>query len=515
MIDETRFDENTEVREEEQTSEAVATTETDNTDAVEENTEVAKEAAEETSAPEAVSEEEALTAQEKEIAPESADGDSQETAEPEDVSQEKSQPEAAQEAGEGSGSDDRAQTDIYPEAEAETVAGTEVVVEEEKEETVEEKPEEEKPEEEEAVEEEIVEEKPEDEMTMEELMLKYDNQVRVGQIIKGKVIQIDNKEAIIALIGAGNDGKLSVSEVTYDDSAKMTDIYSLDEEVEAKIIRRPIENDSFYILSVKEVQREASKDELLAVLGTDETVTAKVREAVKGGLVANYKGHRIFIPASHVEINSVRDLKQYVGEEIEINIIEAEERRGSTRIVASRKKHLLKAKEAQEAMTWEELEEGQIREGRVERLVDFGAFISIDGVDGLLHISEITHGKIPKPSSVLKTGEMVHVKIIGIDKEDKKLSLSMKALLPDPWENISEKYPNESIVLGKVVRFTDFGAFIELEPGVDGLAHISQLSHSRVEKPSDVLTIGETIKVMVLDSNEKDKKVSLSVKAVE
>lgn len=361
----------------------------------------------------------------------------------------------------------------------------------------------------------VEEEKSEDDMTMEELMRKYDNPVRVGQIIKGKVIQLDDKEAIIALIGAGNDGKLSIDEVSFDESAKLTDIMSLDEEVEAKIIRRPIENDSFYILSVKEVEREASKDELLAVLGKEETVQVRVKEAVKGGLVAFFKGHRIFIPASHVEVNSVRDLKAYVNQDIDINIIEAEERRGSTRIVGSRKKHLMKEKQALEAQTWEELEVGQVHEGNVERLTDFGAFISIKGVDGLLHISEITHGKIPKPSSVLKTDETVQVKIIGIDKENKKLSLSMKALQEDPWKNIAEKYPNESIVLGKVVRFTDFGAFIELEPGVDGLAHISQLSHTRVEKPSDVLTIGETIKVMVLDSNEKDKKVSLSVKAVE
>lgn len=369
--------------------------------------------------------------------------------------------------------------------------------------------------EEEAAPEEVQEEKPEEEMTMEELMQKYDHPVRVGQIITGKIIQLDDKEAIIGLVGAGNDGKLSVDEVSFDDNAKMTELMEIGQDVEAKIIRRPIENDSFYILSVKEVQREASKDELLDILGKDDTIAVRVKEAVKGGLVAFYKGHRIFIPASHVDVHSVRDLTKFEGEEIDINVIEAEERRGSTRIVGSRKRHLLKAKEAQEAETWENLEVDQVRTGRVERLTDFGAFINIDGVDGLLHISEITHGKIPKPSNVLKVGEDVEVKIINLDKERKRMSLSMKALQPDPWENISEKYPNESIVLGKVVRFTDFGAFIELEPGVDGLAHISQLSHTRVEKPSEVLTIGDTIKVMVLDSNEKDKKVSLSVKAID
>ncbi|PKK39251.1 SSU ribosomal protein S1p [Clostridiaceae bacterium JG1575] len=359
------------------------------------------------------------------------------------------------------------------------------------------------------------EEKSDDDMSMAELMEKYDNPVRMGQIIKGKVIQLDDKEAIIALIGAGNDGKLNIDEVSFDDSDKLTEMMKIGDEVEAKVIRRPIENDSFYILSMKEVQREASKDELLAVLNKDETITARVKEAVKGGLVAFFKGHRIFIPASQVDINSVRDLTQYEGKEIEINIIEAEERRGSTRIVASRKKHLLKKKQEIEAKAWEELEEGAVETGRVERLTDFGAFINVRGVDGLLHISEITHGKIPKPSNVLKVGEEVAVKIIRLDKENQRLSLSMKALQEDPWKNIADKYPNGAIVLGKVVRFTEFGAFIELEPGVDGLAHISQLSHARVEKPGEVLTLGETIKVKILDTNERDKKVSLSVKAVE
>lgn len=464
MMDETRIGENTEVQTEELGNEATAVvTETPANDVeVTENNAVEETAAEPVQETDAVAE-----------APEV---------------QEEVKPEAIEEETK---TEEPASQDIVAEEAVEEVAAEEVAAEE------------------------VVEEKPEEEMTMEELMRKYDHPVKMGQIIKGKVIQLDDKEAIIGLVGAGNDGKLAIDEIAFDDSAKLTDLMKIGDEVEARIIRRPIENDSFYILSVKEVQREASKDELLAVLGKDETISAKVKEAVKGGLVAFYKGHRIFIPASHVEINSVRDLQTYVGQDIDINIIEAEERRGSTRIVASRKKHLLKEKQAMEGQTWEELELGQVEEGRVERLTDFGAFINVKGVDGLLHISEITHGKIPKPSSVLKVGDMVKVKIISVDKENKKLSLSMKALQEDPWKNISEKYPNESIVLGKVVRFTDFGAFIELEPGVDGLAHISQLSHSRVEKPSDVLTIGETIKVMVLDSSEKDKKVSLSVKAVE
>lgn len=359
-------------------------------------------------------------------------------------------------------------------------------------------------------------EKSDDELTMGELMEKYDKPVvRVGQIIAGKVIQIDEKEAIIGIIGAGNDGKLSISEVSFDDSQKMTDIYKLGDEVEAKVIRRPIENDSFFILSVKEVQREASKNELLSVLGTDETIKAKVKEAVKGGVVAYYKGHRIFIPASHLEINSVRSLDKYVGKEIDVNVIEAEERRGTTRIIGSRKKNLLKVKEETEREAWAKLEVGNVEKGRVERLTDFGAFVSVYGVDGLLHISEMSYKKITKPSQVLKVGDEIEVKVINIDKEKGKLSLSLKALMEDPWKNIAEKYPQGSVVLGKLVRFTDFGAFVELEPGVDGLVHISQISHNRIEKPQDALTLGEEVKVKILDTNEETKKVSLSIKAVE
>ena len=151
-------------------------------------------------------------------------------------------------------------------------------------------------------------EKSDDEMSMGELMEKYDKQIRMGQIIKGKIIQIDDKEAIIGLVGAGNDGKLSISEVSFDESAKLTDLMKIGDEIEAKVIRRPIENDSFYILSKKEVQRDSSKNELIDILGTDKTIMARVKEVVKGGLVAFYKGHRIFIPASHVDVNSVKSL---------------------------------------------------------------------------------------------------------------------------------------------------------------------------------------------------------------
>ncbi len=358
-------------------------------------------------------------------------------------------------------------------------------------------------------------EKNESEMSMQDLMDLYEKPVRIGQIIKGKVIQLDEKEAIVALVGASHDGKIALEEASAGSSDSLAEVLQVGQEIEAKVIRRPQENDSFFILSMVEVQREEALVDIRKAFETNETLTVKIKEAVKGGLVGFYMGQRVFIPASHVELNTVKDLNVYQGQDMEVSVIEIEERRGTTRIVASRRKKLQAEKEVIESSAWENFEEGQVIEGRVERLTDFGAFVNVNGVDGLLHVSEISFGKVGKPSDVLKIGDSVKVKIISLDKEKKRLSLSLKALAENPWTNIEEKYPAGSITLGKVVRFTDFGAFIELEPGVDGLAHISQLSHKRVESPSEVLTIGETVKVKILDSSEANKKVSLSLKAIE
>lgn len=358
-------------------------------------------------------------------------------------------------------------------------------------------------------------EKNESEMSMQDLMDLYEKPVRIGQIIKGKVIQLDEKEAIVALVGASHDGKIALEEANAGSSDTLAEVLQVGQEIEAKVIRRPQENDSFFILSMVEVQREEALVDIRKAFESNETLTVKIKEAVKGGLVGFYMGQRIFIPASHVELNTVKDLNVYQGQDMEVSVIEIEERRGTTRIVASRRKKLQAEKEVVESSAWENFEEGQVIEGRVERLTDFGAFVNVNGVDGLLHVSEISFGKVGKPSDVLKIGDSVKVKIISLDKEKKRLSLSLKALAENPWTNIEEKYPAGSITLGKVVRFTDFGAFIELEPGVDGLAHISQLSHKRVESPSEVLKIGETVKVKILDSSEANKKVSLSLKAIE
>ncbi|MEA4825183.1 MAG: S1 RNA-binding domain-containing protein, partial [Clostridium sp.] len=245
------------------------------------------------------------------------------------------------------------------------------------------------------------------------------------------------------------------------------------------------------------------------------TLKILIKESVNGGIIGRYKGIRVFIPASHIELFHVDNLEEYIGKTLEVNIIEYKLQRRGSKIVASRRNLLTKEKAEKEASAWSALEKGQIVEGNVKRLTNFGAFVEVNGLDGLLHVSEMSWGRVEKPEDVLKIDDKINVYILDIDKEKKKLSLSMKKLIANPWESIEEKYPIGNIVLGKVVRFADFGAFIELEPGVDGLVHISEISYKRINKPGDVLKIGEQVKAKIINVNKEDKKISLSIKETE
>jgi small subunit ribosomal protein S1 len=344
-------------------------------------------------------------------------------------------------------------------------------------------------------------------------MEQNDRQIAVGQVIKGEVISVNDNEAFLN-INYKADGLLPKGEVTKDDKVKLTDILKLGQVLDVKVISRRNE-DGYVVLSRIELEREEAYRLIKSSMENNETINVIVKDAVNGGLVSNYNGVRIFIPASHVELYHVDDLNSYIGKELTINILEFKEDRKFTRIVGSRRDLLKKDKEILVNKTWTELEKDQVVEGEVQRLTDFGAFVDINGVDGLLHVSEISWGRIIKPSNVLKVGDKVNALIIDIDKESKKLSLSIKALTENPWSNVEEKYPAGNIVLGKIVRFADFGAFVELEPGVDGLVHVSEISHKRVNKPSDVLNIGQLVKAKILEVSKETKKIGLSIKAVE
>ncbi|AND84799.1 bifunctional 4-hydroxy-3-methylbut-2-enyl diphosphate reductase/30S ribosomal protein S1 [Clostridium tyrobutyricum] len=340
-----------------------------------------------------------------------------------------------------------------------------------------------------------------------------DKQIILGEKVTGKVISVNEKEVFLN-IGYKSDGILPKSEVTKAENQDLEQLIQPGDELEVKVIRRQNE-DGYVVLSKLELERENAYKELKEASENNEILKVKIKEAVKGGLVANYKGARVFIPASHVELYHVNDLSIYADKELDINIIEFKSERKGTRVVGSRRDILRKEKEKQEESTWNTLEKDSTVEGEVKRLTNFGAFVDVQGVDGLLHVSELSWGRVSKPSDILKAGDKVKVYILDVDKEKKKLSLSIKKLQENPWTNADIKYPVGSVVLGKVVRFASFGAFVELEPGVDALVHISQISHKRIEKPEDVLEVGQEVKSKILEVNKDDEKIALSIKEVD
>lgn len=346
-----------------------------------------------------------------------------------------------------------------------------------------------------------------------DFMEKNNTQIVVGKVIKGEIISVSPKQAFVS-IGYKVEAVLPKSEVTKDDSINLEDILTVGDIVQAKVISRRNE-EGYVVLSKKELEREAAYDELKEAREKNLLLKVVIKEVVNCGLVGNYKGARVFIPASHIELYHVDDLESYLGKEVELNIIEFDDTKRQTRIVGSRREILKAEKSVFEEETWNKLEKDTVVEGEVKRLTVFGAFVGVNGVDGLLHVSEISWGRINKPSDILKVGDKIKVYILDIDKENKKLSLSMKKLIDDPWMDVEVKYPVGNIVLGKVVRFANFGAFIELEPGVDALVHISQISYKKITKPEEVLKTGEMVKAKILDVNKDGKKIGLSIKEVD
>jgi len=341
----------------------------------------------------------------------------------------------------------------------------------------------------------------------------HDRQVAVGQVIKGEVFRVNANEAFLS-IGYKGEGILPKEEVTKDDSENLSDLIKVGDVIDVKVIKRKNE-DGFVVLSKLELQRGVAFDEIKAANENETTINVLIKDASNAGLVGSYKGVRIFIPASHVELHHTANLDQYKGKELEVKVIEYSDANNRTRIVASRRDLLKSEKSKAEEATWAKLEKGAIVEGEVKRLADFGAFVEIEGVDGLLHVSEISWGRVNKPSDVLKVGDRINVNILDVDKDNRKLSLSMKKLIENPWNNIDQKYLVGNTVMGTVVRFANFGAFVELEPGVDGLVHISQISEKRIAKPGDVLTIGETVKAKIIEVDKENKKIGLSIREVD
>ena len=343
-------------------------------------------------------------------------------------------------------------------------------------------------------------------------MEKNDVQIIVGRVVKGEIISVNEKEAFVN-IGYKADGYLPKKEVTRDENIKLNSLYKIGDIIDVKIINRKDDEGNIVLSTIEMETREATKL-LMEAFESKNPISVIVKKVVNGGLICSLKGLRVFVPASHLDLFHIENLDSYLGKELEVTIIEFDDSNRNVKIIGSRRLLLQKKAEENQIEVWNTLEKGQIVQGTVRRLTDFGAFVSVNGVDGLLHVSEISWAKVNKLSNYLHIGDLLKVYILDIDKENKKLSLSIKKLTENPWINISDKYPVDSIVSCKVVRFTNFGAFVELEPGVDGLIHISEISNDRIEKISNVLQIGQDIKAKVVEVNEEAKKISLSIKQI-
>lgn len=324
-----------------------------------------------------------------------------------------------------------------------------------------------------------------------------------GEIVKGKVIQVEAERAFID-VGGKTEGILEKNEISFRRVEDLAEFVKVGDEFNVTII--DIENEAGeMIVSKRRAEEKEATDKLLKAKEDGEIISAQVYEAVKGGILVDV-GIRGFIPASLIDVGYVEDLNQFVGQTIEVMVeeIDADNRK----YIFSRKAIIEKELEK----VWDVLEEGQTIKGIVKKLVDFGAFIDVGGIEGLLHISEMGWGKVEKSSDILTEGDEVEVFLLAVNKKTNKIGLSLKRMTPDPWTVVQDKYTVGETVSGKVVRESSFGAFVELEPGLDGLVHISQISWQRVEKVSDELTIGDIIQVKILDIDADNKKINLSVK---
>lgn len=331
--------------------------------------------------------------------------------------------------------------------------------------------------------------------------------VRKGERISGVIVQVRDSEVLVD-VGGKSEGVIPRSELSTFEAENIHDALKVGDQIEVLVLKR--ENDEGHpVLSKRRVDQEKHWENLIKAMETGEYITGRIVEVVKGGLLADV-GVRGFIPASLVELGYVEDLKPYVGRELTLKIIECD--RSSNKLVLSAKAVLQEEAIKRKKETWENISEGQTIKGIVRRLTNFGAFIDIGGIDGLLHVSEMAWHRVNHPSDVLKEGDELEVYILSIDRDHEKISLGLKQLLPNPWDTVEEKYPVGSIVDAKVVRTAPFGAFLQVEPGIEGLVHISQLAHQRVGKTEDVVTPGDQVKVKVLGVDKEGKRISLSIK---
>ena len=328
-------------------------------------------------------------------------------------------------------------------------------------------------------------------------------QLRPGQIVTGQVVQISDDEVCVN-VGYKADGLIKKSDLS------STDV-KIGDEIEVEVVKVN-DGEGNVLLSQKNIINRKAWEDICAKEEAGEFVEGIGKEAVKGGLLADVEGVRTFIPASQLSLRYVEKIDEFVGQPMKLKIIEID--KAKKRIVASRKAVLMAEEAEKKKHIWETLEVGSIVKGTVRRLADFGAFVDIGGVDGLVHVTDLSWGRVKHPSDVVSVGQEIDVKILNVDPERERISLSYKQTQPRPWTVAADKYPVGSVVEGKVVRITTFGAFVELEPGLDGLVHISQCALTRIAKVEDAVNVGDIVRVKVLDVNTEAKRISLSIREV-
>ncbi|MEK1319833.1 MAG: 30S ribosomal protein S1 [Limosilactobacillus fermentum] len=339
--------------------------------------------------------------------------------------------------------------------------------------------------------------------------------VNVGDVVKGRVLQIDDdRQAIVGIEDSGVEGVVPANQLSTKPVDNINDVVKVGDELDLVVISKigsDKENGS-YLLSHRRLEAMKVWNEIQKKFDDGETITATVTQAVKGGLVVD-AGVRGFVPASMITDHYVEDLNQFKGEELEFKIIEIEP--SENRLILSHKEIVQAQHEEAAKKIFSELAAGDVVEGKVARMTNFGAFIDLGGVDGLVHVSEISYDHVDKPADVLEVGQEVKVKVLNVDPERERISLSIKQILPGPWDDIEEKAAVGTVLTGTVKRLTSFGAFVEVFPGVEGLVHISQISHKHIATPADVLEAGQEVKVKVLNVDPERQRLGLSIKALE
>lgn len=341
--------------------------------------------------------------------------------------------------------------------------------------------------------------------------LEYNDNLRTlteGDVVKGIIVHID-REGVLVDVGTKSEGIIPPNELSRDSGRRAESSVHVGDEIDVYVLNADDDEAGQLILSKKRADFEKAWDRVIEAQRAGETLSATVTERVKGGLVVDL-GIRGFVPASHVGTGQVRNLEKYVGTELPLKVIEVD--RDRRKVVLSHKYATEEEREAQRQETLQTLAEGQVRAGVVRRITDYGAFVDIGGVDGLLHISEMSWTRVKHPSDVLKVGDEIQVMVLKTNLEQGRISLGLRQILPDPWTEANEKYQPGQILEGQVTRLVPFGAFVQLDSGLEGIVPNNELSLRRVNKPEDVVQVGDNVHVKILEIRPEERRMTLSIR---